>query len=305
MICLFGPQGGLSILYALSLCKFTCVHLPTETAMEPSSHPTLLTKKEVRKEMERLTTELKLMTSQRNELRDHLIFVTEGTMDNRYPLFQTPGHVLNVTLTFFLSRSWSLPQAKFCKKLKLEHKEIMSKLKSLQNENTESSEKFSDLTKESLLSVSWGDRRRLAGPYYAVRVSSGLHSRLLMEQTQLEKKVGMLRQENNKLMEDWILLKHHSKDLKLICKDQEEETSDLQTQQQQVGADTHLMPSEVFTSVAMHKSRKLQLEQATAQDEGPSQRGALQQEPPAESHSQQLLKSGDEVSSSDLVSIVE
>ncbi|XP_037064183.1 LOW QUALITY PROTEIN: disks large homolog 5-like [Peromyscus leucopus] len=254
MICLFGPQGGLSILYALSLCKFTCVHLPTEAAMEPSSHPTLLTKKEVRTKLERLTMELKLMTSQRNELRDRLIFVTEGTMDNRYPLFQTPGHVLNVPLTFFLSsccESVSLPQAKFCKKLKLEHKEIMSELKSLQNENLESSEKFSDLTKESLLSAlsswkpvvlgvlvpgGWGGRRRLAGPYYAACVSSGLHSQLLMEQTQLKKKVDMLRQENKKLMEDWVLLKHHLKDLKVICKDQEKETSDLQTQQQQVGA---------------------------------------------------------------------
>uniref|UniRef100_A0A8C8UI32 Disks large homolog 5 N-terminal domain-containing protein n=1 Tax=Peromyscus maniculatus bairdii TaxID=230844 RepID=A0A8C8UI32_PERMB len=196
-----------------------------KAAMEPSSHPTLLTKKEVRTKLERLTMELQLVTSQRNELRDRLIFVTEGTMDNRYPLFQTPGH-----------------------KLKLEHKEIMSELKTC--------------------------------------VSSGLHSRLLMEQTQLKKKVDMLRQENKKLMEDWVLLKHHLKDLKVICKDQEKETSDLQTQQQQVGAGRWL-------------------EQATAQGESPMQREALQQEPPAEPRSQQPLKSGDEVSSSDLVSIVE
>uniref|UniRef100_A0A8C8UIQ2 Disks large homolog 5 N-terminal domain-containing protein n=1 Tax=Peromyscus maniculatus bairdii TaxID=230844 RepID=A0A8C8UIQ2_PERMB len=198
----------------------------------------------VRTKLERLTMELQLVTSQRNELRDRLIFVTEGTMDNRYPLFQTPGH-----------------------KLKLEHKEIMSELK-------------------MLVPGGWGGRRRLAGPYYAACVSSGLHSRLLMEQTQLKKKVDMLRQENKKLMEDWVLLKHHLKDLKVICKDQEKETSDLQTQQQQVGAGRWL-------------------EQATAQGESPMQREALQQEPPAEPRSQQPLKSGDEVSSSDLVSIVE
>lgn len=39
--------------------------------------------------MERLTTELQLMTSQRNELRECLIFITEGTVDNRYPSVQT------------------------------------------------------------------------------------------------------------------------------------------------------------------------------------------------------------------------
>lgn len=40
-----------------------------------------------------------------------------------------------------------------------------------------------------------GDRRRLAGADAAECVSSGLHSRLLMEKTQLKKKVVILKQE--------------------------------------------------------------------------------------------------------------
>ncbi|OBS57037.1 hypothetical protein A6R68_11838 [Neotoma lepida] len=51
--------------------------------MEPSSHPTVHTKKQVKREMERLTMELKL-ASQGNELRDRLIFITEGTVDKSY-----------------------------------------------------------------------------------------------------------------------------------------------------------------------------------------------------------------------------
>ena len=83
-----------------------------------------------------------------------------------------------------------------------------------------------------------GSRKRLAGPYYAECVSRGMHSRLLMEQPQLNKKVDMLRQEKKKLQKDWVLLKHHLEDLNLICKNQDEETSDLKIQQQQVGTGT-------------------------------------------------------------------
>lgn len=90
MIFLFWPQGGLNILYVMSLCNFTCVHLHTEAAMEPSSDTAIFTKKQVQKEMERLTTELQLVTIQRNELKDYLIFITEGTMEVRYPSFPTP-----------------------------------------------------------------------------------------------------------------------------------------------------------------------------------------------------------------------
>ncbi|EGW08693.1 Disks large-like 5 [Cricetulus griseus] len=160
--------------------------------MEPSSQSTLLTKKQVEKETERLTTELQLMTSQRNELRDRLLFISEGTVDNR------PYHKPNP----------------FYEKLKLEHKQVMLELKIFKHENTEASEKLSELTKETV--------------FYR-----GLQSRLLMEQTQLKSKVDMLRQEKKKLQEDWVLLKHHLEDLNLICKNQDEDTSDMKIQKQQ------------------------------------------------------------------------
>ena len=84
---LFGPWGGLSILYALSLCKFNYGHPHTGPAVESSPFPTLLTKKQVSKEMKRLTPQLQLMTKG-NELRDSLILIMEGSSDNRYLLFQ-------------------------------------------------------------------------------------------------------------------------------------------------------------------------------------------------------------------------
>lgn len=81
-----------------------------------------------------------------------------------------------------------------------------------------------------------GSRRRLAGPYYAEFVCRDLHSRLLMERTQLKKKVDELRQEERKLHNDWTVLKYHLEDLKLIRNEQDEEISYLKIQQQQVGA---------------------------------------------------------------------
>lgn len=55
-----------------------------------------------------------------------------------------------------------------------------------------------------------------------------------MEQSQQMKKLDMLRLEKEKLLEEWVLLKHHLGELKVLSKDQEE-TSDLQNEQQQVG----------------------------------------------------------------------
>ena len=81
-----------------------------------------------------------------------------------------------------------------------------------------------------------GRRRRPAGPYYVEFVFRDLHSRLLMERTQLKKKVDELRQEERKLQNDWTVLKYHLEDLKLIHNDQEEEISYLKIQQQQVWA---------------------------------------------------------------------
>ncbi|XP_075806259.1 disks large homolog 5-like [Microtus pennsylvanicus] len=97
-------------------------------AMEPKSHPMLLTKKQMKQEVERLTTELQLITSQRNERQDHLTFISEDTTENR------PYHKPNP----------------FYEKLKLEHAQVMSELRTLEADYTETSEKFSELTKETV-----------------------------------------------------------------------------------------------------------------------------------------------------------
>nr|XP_042140187.1 uncharacterized protein LOC107401192 [Peromyscus maniculatus bairdii] len=146
---------------------------------EPPPTPTSLTKKQVKQKVKSLTTQLQVMTAQRNDLRDRLILVTEGSLDNRYLLFQNPWAGL------------------------LRHSDV-------------------------------GDQSWLTWSYYLECVSSDLQSRLLMEQRQLKKKLDMLRQEKENLLEDWVLLKHHSDDLQVLSKGQEE-TSDLQNQQQQIG----------------------------------------------------------------------
>lgn len=81
MVC----QSPMPFDYAVS----PVLYLYTETSTEPASHPMLLSKKQIKKEEERLTTELQLMTRERNDLKDQLMILTEGAVDNRYPLFQT------------------------------------------------------------------------------------------------------------------------------------------------------------------------------------------------------------------------
>lgn len=56
-----------------------------------------------------------------------------------------------------------------------------------------------------------------------------------MEQSQLMKNVNMLKQENRKVRGHCVLLLRRLWELKLISKNQQENTSDHQTQQQQVG----------------------------------------------------------------------
>ncbi|XP_059130011.1 mRNA export factor GLE1-like isoform X2 [Peromyscus eremicus] len=165
---------------------------------EPPPTPTSLTKKQVKQKVESLTTQLREMTAQRNDLRDRLILVTEGSLDN-----------------------------------------------------------------------------------------NDLQSRLLMEQSQLKKKLDMLRQQKENLLEDCVVLKHHLGDLQVLSKDQEE-ISDLQNQQQQeqqrmeerlqsllkqrelVTQQKHLtIKLQHHLTVSQMRSENLQqeLEQSTAQDE--------------------------------------
>lgn len=71
----------LSMLCALTVCIFTCVHLPIGAAGVPPSSPTLLFRRWVRK-VESLISQP--MTSGKNELQDHLIFISEKALHKRY-----------------------------------------------------------------------------------------------------------------------------------------------------------------------------------------------------------------------------
>ena len=71
----------LSMLCALTVCIFTCVHLPIGAPGVPPSSPTLLFRRWVRK-VESLISQP--MTSGKNELQDHLIFISEKALHKRY-----------------------------------------------------------------------------------------------------------------------------------------------------------------------------------------------------------------------------
>ncbi|XP_057612654.1 disks large homolog 5-like [Chionomys nivalis] len=239
-----------------------------ESSKKPASDPMLLSKKQIKKEEERLTTELQLMTKERNDLKDRLMILTEGAVDNSPYKNHKPNALYE--------------------KVKLVHKQIMMELNNFENENTETLENFKELSKETV--------------FYR-----DLHSRLLMERTQLKKKVDELRQEERKLQNDWTVLKYHLEDVKSIHNDQEEEMRYLKIQQQQelkrleesfqflqkqremVMQEKHLVKKlQHHFQVTQMRSEALQthLEQATIKDESHLRKNP-QQEPRAESHSQQ------------------
>ncbi|KAL6037478.1 hypothetical protein STEG23_036723 [Scotinomys teguina] len=90
-----------------------------------------------------------------------------------------------------------------------------------------------------------------------------------MEQSKLHKNVGVLTLEKNRLLEDWVLLKHHLGDLKLLDEDQEE-TSDLQNQQQQEQEQLEkrlqsLPKQREMVTQQIHLARKLQHHLAVSQ----------------------------------------
>ncbi|XP_052028760.1 disks large homolog 5-like [Apodemus sylvaticus] len=93
---------------------------------QTSSPATVLSKKQAKEEEERLTRELQLVTQERSELRDRLIYVTEGAMNKRP--YYTPNPLYE--------------------KLKLKEKEIMTFLHTLEKENFEAKQTFHDLKKE-------------------------------------------------------------------------------------------------------------------------------------------------------------
>ncbi|KAM7330752.1 hypothetical protein ACRRTK_009941 [Alexandromys fortis] len=228
----------------------------------------LLSKKQVKKEEERLTTELQMMTRERNDLKDQLMILTEGTVDNSPYKNHEPNALYE--------------------KVKMDHNQIMMELNNFENENTETLDNYKLLSKEIV--------------FYR-----DLHSRLLMERTQLKKKVDELRQEERKLQNDWTVLKHHLEDLKLIHNDQDEEISYLKLQQQQelkrleessqflqkqremVMKERHLVQKlqhHFQVSQMRSETQQTHVEQVTVQDESHLQKD-LQQEIRAESHPQQ------------------
>ncbi|XP_028640255.1 disks large homolog 5-like [Grammomys surdaster] len=86
----------------------------------------VLSKKEAKKEAKSLTKELELSTQERNELRDHLIYVTEGSMYKRPYYRPNPLY----------------------EKLKLKEKMVTSFLNKLETENIDSCENFQEHKKE-------------------------------------------------------------------------------------------------------------------------------------------------------------
>ncbi|XP_052028773.1 disks large homolog 5-like [Apodemus sylvaticus] len=103
-----------------------CQVRESEAGIHTSSPKTVLSKKQAKKEEEMLTRELQLITQERNELRDRLMYVTEGAMNKRPYYRPNP----------------------FYEKLKLKKKEIMSFLHNLEMENIEARQKFEEHKKE-------------------------------------------------------------------------------------------------------------------------------------------------------------
>ena len=99
VVLLYEAQNGLSTLYVFPTWKFTCVLLPPGAGRQASSPATVLSKKQAEKEEERLTRELQLVTQERNELRDRLIYVTEGAMNKRFALLQMLWFCLESTMS--------------------------------------------------------------------------------------------------------------------------------------------------------------------------------------------------------------
>ncbi|XP_052028763.1 disks large homolog 5-like [Apodemus sylvaticus] len=93
---------------------------------QTSSPETVLSKKQAKKEEEKLTTELQLITQERNEVNDRLISITEGVMNKR--TFQRLNPMYE--------------------QMKLKEKEIKSFLHNLEMEKTEAQENIQELKKE-------------------------------------------------------------------------------------------------------------------------------------------------------------
>ncbi|EDL37213.1 mCG113008, isoform CRA_a [Mus musculus] len=191
-------------------------------------------KKQFEKEEKELIKKIQLTTEETNELRDRLIYVTEGSMNKR--------------------------QTRHYKELKLKEKEIMTFLNDLEMENMEARENNQELKKEK--------------NFYR-----NLHSRILLEENLIKKKLAILQQESKEIQADWAIIHQLLVELNLSGKDEQEKTSNLETQEHQVS----------------EAARELGL--ATAEEDSILQKELPCQEAPAEHHPQHPPSSSDESSS--------
>uniref|UniRef100_A0A8C6MZW7 Disks large homolog 5 N-terminal domain-containing protein n=1 Tax=Mus spicilegus TaxID=10103 RepID=A0A8C6MZW7_MUSSI len=199
--------------------------------LQASSSDPVLSKKQFKKEEEKLTTEVQLITQKRNEQRDHLISLTEGSMNKRYRL--NPHY----------------------EQLKLKEKEVLSFLHNLEVENIEARE----------------------------NIQENLHSWLMMEKNLIKKMPVLLKQESKEVQIDWALIQKCLVAMNLNGKEEQEQTSNLETQQLQTPARAEI---------------------STAQKESLLQNEFPPQEPPAELHPQHPQFFFDESSSTQFISSV-
>ncbi|EDL38705.1 mCG16226 [Mus musculus] len=155
-----------------------------------------LSEKEFKMEMERLTTELHLITQKRNEQRDRLISFQEGSMKKRTKPIQKKNP--------------------FYEQLSLKKNQLMSSVNNLELEIIELQENIQELKKE-------------------INFYSNLHSQLMVEKN-LTKMSVTQKGESKEVQIDWALIEKYLVDVNLSGKDKQEQTSNQETQQLQDSA---------------------------------------------------------------------
>ncbi|EDL37212.1 mCG113006, partial [Mus musculus] len=151
-------------------------------------------------------------------------------------------------------------QTRHYKELKLKEKEIMTYLHDLEMKNMEARENNQELKKEK--------------NFYR-----NLHTRILLGENLIKKKLAILQQESKEIHADWAIIQQRLVELNLSGKDEQEKTSNLEAQENQVS----------------EAARKLGL--ATAEEDSILQNELPCQEAPAEHHPQHPPSSSDESSS--------
>ncbi|XP_076400739.1 disks large homolog 5-like [Peromyscus maniculatus bairdii] len=236
-----------------------------KAAMEPSSHPTLLTKKGMRKEMQRLNMELQMMTKERNQLRDQLFFIRKGPANNR-------------------PNTWY-------EDLRMEHEEVMTDLQRLQNENTEASEKVDELANLTVL-------------YRGLHSQVLMEHTQLKEQVAMLRQENQNRTEDWVLLKIHLealkLISEDQEEEPSYLQTQQQQAFErlegslqvLMKQKEMITQEKDLAEKlQHHFEVSKMRSEKLthELEQATAQDESLLQKELLNQEPPAEPNLWEIL----------------